>query len=72
MVQQEAGTAFIKMPFSLYGAAANFQRLMDKVLRTLSYFALTYIDDIIFSHTWEERLTHLQRVLQRLQETYSE
>ena len=58
---------FSRMPFGLHGAAATFQRLMDRVLAPVKAFAGAYIDDIlIYSKSWEEHLEH--RVLQVLQE----
>lgn len=38
---------FTKMPFGLHGAAATFQRLVDRALQGCSSFARAYIDDII-------------------------
>ena len=44
-----------------------FQWLMDKVLQGLEDYAAAYIDDlVIHSATWEEHLTQIQIVLQRL------
>ena len=37
---------FCKMPFGLSGAPASFQRLMDTILRDLS-FVTTYLDDFL-------------------------
>uniref|UniRef100_K7EX43 Gypsy retrotransposon integrase-like protein 1 n=1 Tax=Pelodiscus sinensis TaxID=13735 RepID=K7EX43_PELSI len=55
---------FITMPFGLNGAAATFQRLMDKVLYKHQEYAAAYIDDIvIYSETWLEHLQHLKAVL---------
>eukprot|EP00731_Ephydatia_muelleri_P034076 Em0046g19a len=49
------------------GAPATFQRLMDKVLQGLEDYAAAYIDDlVIHSTTWEEHLTQIQTVFQRL------
>lgn len=59
---------FTTMPFGLCGAPSTFQRLMDDVLRGQSSFARAYLDDIvIFSNGWEEHLTHLSMVFDRLQ-----
>ena len=58
---------FRVMPFGLQGAPATFQWLMDKVLQGLEDYAAAYIDDlVIHSTTWEEHLTQIQTVFQRL------
>eukprot|EP00731_Ephydatia_muelleri_P015573 Em0008g1293a len=58
---------FRVMPFGLQGAPATFQRLMDKVLQGLEDYAAAYIDNlVIHSTTWEEHLTQIQTVFQRL------
>ncbi len=55
------------LPFGLKNAPAEFQRVMDQVLKGLP-FARCYIDDvIIFSDTPEEHVKHLQQVFERLQ-----
>jgi len=55
------------MPFGLQGATANFQRLVDWVLRGMDHFAAAYIDDIvIFSDLWEEHLDHLTEVFNKI------
>lgn len=60
---------FQKMPFSLHGAAATFQRLVDMVLAHCHDYAMAYIDNIIvFSPTWEAHLQHLRTVLEALRE----
>lgn len=57
---------FLRMPFGLKGAAQTFQRLMDSVLRDLS-FVFVYLDDILVaSASAEEHLSHLRQVFQRL------
>ena len=52
------------MPFGLTGAPSVFQRLMDLVLRGLSYITcLVYLDDIIiFGRTFEEHQERLREV----------
>ena len=57
---------FTRMPFGLCGAASSFQRLMDKVMRGLS-FVTTYQDDILI-HSKDEKShrCHLQEVFERL------
>ena len=60
---------FSVMPFGLNGALATFQRMMDKLVGDMEGFAASYLDDIvIYSATWDEHLTHIQRVLERLRE----
>ncbi|XP_075779924.1 uncharacterized protein LOC142827821 [Pelodiscus sinensis] len=60
---------FTRMPFGLHGAAATFQRLMDRVLREQGRWAAAYIDDIVvYSQTWGEHLQHVGAVLQALRE----
>jgi len=59
---------FLRMPFGLKNAAQAFQRLMDTVLRGLS-FLFVYLDDIlIFSRSEKEHKAHLHQVFQRLRE----
>ena len=56
---------FRKMPFGLSGAPASFQRLMDTLLRDLS-FVTTYLDDVlIHSSSAEEHHRHLATVFER-------
>jgi len=60
---------FRMMPFGLHGAPATFQRMMDVLLNGLGDHAAAYLDDlVIFSQTWDEHLTHLRGILQRLRE----
>ena len=61
---------FTKMPFGLCNAPATFERLIDLLLRGLNEeICLSYLDDIIlFSHTEEEHLERLDRLLVRLKE----
>ena len=50
---------FLRMPFGLKNAAQLFQRLMDSVLRDMS-FIFVYLDDILVASSSEnEHLTHL-------------
>lgn len=41
---------FTIMPFGLNGAAASFQRVMDKALRGVQDHAVAYIDEPIIAH----------------------
>ena len=61
---------FLVLPFGLTNAPSTFERLMEIVLRGLTWkICLIYIDDIIvFSKTFEEHLQHLELVFQRLRE----
>ena len=59
---------FNVMPFGLQGAPATFQRLMDRVLQGLGEYSAAYLDDVVYSETWEEHLQHTSAVLQRLRE----
>lgn len=57
------------MPFGLHGAAASFQKVMDKTLKDIHDCAVAYIDDIlVFSENWETHLHHLRKVFQALQQ----
>ena len=54
------------LPFGLKNAPAEFQRVMDQVLKGLP-FARCYIDDvIIFNDSPSEHVRHLQQVFERL------
>ena len=59
---------FNQVPFGLCNAPVTFSRLMDRVLSGLHWeTCLFYLDDIIvFSSTWEEHLTQLRQVFERL------
>jgi hypothetical protein len=56
------------MPFGLTNAPATFQRVADITLSGLTWkTCLVYLEDIIiFSGSFEEHLTHLYQVLERL------
>jgi hypothetical protein len=60
---------FTVMPFGLCNAPATFERMMDTVLKGLKwYICLCYLDDIvIFSSTFAEHLSRLEKVLVALQ-----
>ena len=60
---------FNMVPFGLAQAPAYFQALINKVLKGLHKFVVTYLDDIIiFSKDEEEHLKHLRIIFQRLKE----
>ena len=58
---------FNVMPFGSMNASSTFQRLMDRVLRGLTWKqCLVYIDDVlIFSSTFEQHLKDIDEVLSR-------
>ena len=60
---------FNVMPFGLANAPSTFERLMDSVLKNLAWEeCLVYLDDIIsFGTTFEQELTRLTRIFDRLQ-----
>jgi len=59
---------FLVVPFGLTGAPSTYQRLMECVLRNLTYkICLIYLDDIlVYSKTFEDHLGHLRQVFDRL------
>lgn len=61
---------FTKMPFGLCNAPATFQRLMESILKNLTYkIALCYIDDIvIYSKSFPQHILDLKEVFQRLRD----
>lgn len=63
---------FLVMPFGLCNAPATFQHLMNQVLADfLEKFIVVYLNDIIiFSTTFEEHVTHLTAVFNRLKNVY--
>ena len=66
-------TSFGKFEFNMvhFGwaqAPAYLQALINKVLKGLHKFAVTYLDDIIiFSRNKDKHLEHLQSIFQKLQ-----
>ena len=57
----------IVMPFGLCNSQSTFQILMDRTLRGAAN-AESFVDDIlIFSNSFEEHLSHLEEVFQRLE-----
>ena len=61
---------FNRMPFGLTNAPGTFQRLMNKILKSVLYkSALVYLDDIIiFSKTIEDHINDLESVFKLLAE----
>ena len=61
--------SFCKMPFGLKCASSIYMAIMTDILgsRILSEFGQIYIDDlIVFSVTFEDHLSHLRQVFERL------
>jgi hypothetical protein len=58
------------MPFGLKNAPVTFQKLMARVLTgLLGRYVHVYLDDIIvYSRSYEEHVTHLRQVFERLRE----
>ena len=56
------------MPFGLRNAPApaTLSRLVSKLLLGLDACCAAYLDDIIFSGTWEEHLSHFRTVVSRI------
>ena len=59
---------FVRMPFGLRNAGAQFQRNIHLILKDFS-FLFVYMDDLlIFSNSAAQHLTHLKTLFQRLDE----
>ncbi|CAF1634619.1 unnamed protein product, partial [Didymodactylos carnosus] len=58
---------FNVLPMGLKNSPPTFQKVMNSTLKHCRSFSLVYVDDIIvFSHTFEEHLNHLQQVFSTL------
>ncbi|XP_036068023.1 uncharacterized protein LOC118598811 [Oryzias melastigma] len=59
---------YLVMPFGLCNAPSVFQAFVNDVFRDLLHkFVIVYIDDIlVYSDTFEEHVSHVRQVLQRL------
>lgn len=65
-VTQHGHYEWRSMPFGIKVAPACFQRILSGIIKRkdLSNFAINYLDDIlIFSHSFDEHVEHLQRVI---------
>ncbi|GFW03149.1 retrovirus-related Pol polyprotein from transposon 17.6 [Trichonephila clavipes] len=62
--------AFLRMPFGLSGAAPNFQRAIDIILKpVIGRFVLVYMDDVIITYpSCKDHLDHLSQVFTLLRD----
>ncbi|GFU55810.1 retrovirus-related Pol polyprotein from transposon 297 [Trichonephila clavipes] len=62
--------AFLRMPFDLSGAAPNFQKAIDIILKpVIGRFVSVYMDDVIItSPSFNEHLDHLNQVFTLLRD----
>ncbi|GFX50237.1 retrovirus-related Pol polyprotein from transposon opus [Trichonephila clavipes] len=62
--------AFLRMPFGLSGAAPNFQKAIDIILKpVIGKFASVYMDDVIISSpSFTQNVKHLKEVFRLLHE----
>ncbi|CAF1138823.1 unnamed protein product [Brachionus calyciflorus] len=59
---------FLRLPFGLKNAPADFSRIMHQVLGNLNFVEI-YLDDItVHSKTFDEHLSHLEIVFKKLRE----
>ncbi|GFW57120.1 retrovirus-related Pol polyprotein from transposon 297 [Trichonephila clavipes] len=62
--------AFLRMPFVLSGAAPNFEKAIDIILKlVLGRFVMCYMDDVIItSPSFNEHIDHLNQVFTLLRD----
>ena len=61
---------WVRVPFGLTNAPAEFQRFMKSTLFDMrDKFTFPYLNDnLVFSDTFDDHLNHLKKVFQRLRE----
>lgn len=71
-ITQEGIYNWKRMPFGLMNAPISFQTVMTHILRGINFkFCLVYVDDIlVFSHSFEDHIFHLEQVFSRLRDAY--
>ncbi|MBW0588938.1 hypothetical protein O181_128653 [Austropuccinia psidii MF-1] len=60
---------YLRMPFGIKNALSHYQRMMNTIFpeELSEVWLIIYIDDIIVcSETWENHLTRLERVIQKI------
>ncbi|GFT08996.1 retrovirus-related Pol polyprotein from transposon opus [Trichonephila clavipes] len=62
--------AFLRMPFGLSGAAPNFQKVIDIILKpVIERFMMVYMDDVIItSPSFNEHIDHFNQVFTLLRD----
>ena len=61
---------YTRMPMGLTSAPATFQWLMQATMSDFMFqFLLVYLDDLVYSKTFDEHLEYLERLLQHVTET---
>ncbi|MBW0538507.1 hypothetical protein O181_078222 [Austropuccinia psidii MF-1] len=58
---------YTRMPFGIKNAPAHFQRMMDTIFQEeiMEGWMVVYINDIIYSETWEDHVQYIDRVLSK-------
>ncbi|MBW0511373.1 hypothetical protein O181_051088 [Austropuccinia psidii MF-1] len=59
---------YLVMPFGLTNAPASFQNLVNDIFQDLlNFYVVFYLDDMVFSKSEEEHVTHVATVFSRLE-----
>ncbi|GFW59569.1 retrovirus-related Pol polyprotein from transposon 297 [Trichonephila clavipes] len=69
-ITRNGTSAFLRMPFGLSGAAPNFQKAIDIILKqVIGRFVMVYMDDVIItSPSFMEHIDHLNQVFTLLRD----